>query len=29
MNLLVLGGTRFIGRHIVEALLDGGTVSAY
>src|SRR3954452_19102202 len=24
MDILVLGGTRFVGRHIVEALLDGG-----
>jgi 2'-hydroxyisoflavone reductase len=24
MNILILGGTRFIGRHIVEALLNGG-----
>jgi 2'-hydroxyisoflavone reductase len=24
MNVLVLGGTRFIGRHIVETLVDGG-----
>lgn len=24
MNILILGGTQFIGRHIVEALLNGG-----
>lgn len=24
MDILILGGTRFIGRHIVEALIDGG-----
>src|SRR3954452_9562249 len=24
MNLLILGGTQFVGRHIVEALLAGG-----
>jgi len=24
MDILILGGTRFVGRHIVEALLDGG-----
>ena len=24
MDILVLGGTRFVGRHIVETLLDGG-----
>jgi 2'-hydroxyisoflavone reductase len=30
MNILVLGGTQFVGRHIVEALLAGGhTVSIF
>src|SRR5262245_3208427 len=24
MKILVLGGTHFVGRHIVEALVDGG-----